>query len=170
VEGIKRVEVAGDMRRGSELIRELSLVAEAELRSGAVVPASGSQLQVHITNGRHFGAALMDATGSPAHLAALRAFAKSKGYRLDARGLWKSRRLIAAESEEEIYAKLGLEFIPPELREGEDEIALAERRRIPNLVSDADIRGIVHAHTEASDGVNTLEEMVRIRHPAGRIA
>jgi len=167
VEGIKRVAVAGDLRRGCELIRELSLLAEADVRSGAAVPDSGSELKVHLSDGRHFGAALLEATGSPAHLAALRALANSRGYRLDARGLWKSRRLVAAETEGQIYAQLGLEYIPPELREGQDEIALAERGRIPDLVSDADVRGIVHAHTDSSDGVNTLDEMVEATRSRG---
>ena len=135
VEGIRRVAIAGDLRRGCELIRDLSLVAEADVRSAAAVPGSGSELKVHFSDRRHFGAALLDATGSPTHLAMLRAFAKSKGYRLDARGIWKSRKLVAAETEEEIYAELGLEFIPPELREGGSEIELAARRRIPDLVS-----------------------------------
>jgi DNA polymerase (family 10) len=116
-------------------------------------------LKVHLSDARHFGAALLEATGSQAHLEALHAFAKSKRYRLDTRGLWKARKLIAGASEEDIYARLGLQFIPPELREGRDEILLTERREIPNLVGDADIQGILHAHTEASDGVNTLAEM-----------
>jgi len=167
VEGIRRVAIAGDLRRGCELIRDLSLVAEADVRSAAALPGSGSELKVHFSDRRHFGAALLNATGSSTHLAMLRAFAKSKGYRLDARGIWKSRKLVAAETEEEIYAELGLEFIPPELREGGSEIELAARRRIPDLVSDGDIRGIVHAHTDSSDGVNTLDEMVEATRSRG---
>jgi DNA polymerase (family 10) len=73
--------------------------------------------------------------------------------------------LVAAASEEDIYAQLGLQFIPPELREGSDEILLAER--ILDLVGDRDVRGILHAHTDSSDGVNTLSEMVEAARSRG---
>jgi DNA polymerase (family X) len=164
VEGIKRVAVAGDLRRGYELVGELALVAEAD---APPVSTSAGELKVYTTDSGHFGASLLQATGSAAHLEALRAFAKGKGYRLDARGLWKPRKLIASASEEDIYAKLGLQFIPPELREGGDEIRLAERGQIPDLVTDGDIRGILHCHTEASDGVNTLAKMVEAARSRG---
>jgi DNA polymerase (family 10) len=167
-EGIKRVAIAGDLRRGCELIGELALVAEADAISDAsAVSASGGELKVHLSDARHFGAALLETTGSPAHVEELRALAKSKGYRLDARGLWKARKLVAGASEEDIYAQLGLQFIPPELREGADEIHLAERGKIPDLVGDRDVRGILHAHTESSDGVNTLAEMVEATRSRG---
>jgi DNA polymerase (family 10) len=160
VEGVKRVAIAGDLRRGCELIGELALVAEGNAISDAPsASASGSELKVYLSGPRHFGATLLEATGSAAHLEALRAFAKGKGYRLDEQGLWKGRKLIAGGSEEDIYGRLGLQFIPPELREGSDEIHLAESGDLPDLVEDADIRGILHAHTDSSDGVNTLAEM-----------
>jgi DNA polymerase (family 10) len=168
MEGIKRVVVAGDLRRGCELIGELALVAEADAAPDAsTLATSGSELKVHLSDARHLGATLLEATGSPAHLEALRAFAKSKGYRLDARGLWKARKLVAAASEEDIYAQLGLQFIPPELREGSGEIVLAQRSEIPNLVGDRDVRGILHAHTDSSDGVNTLAEMAEAARSRG---
>jgi DNA polymerase (family X) len=161
VEGIKRVVASGDLRRGCELIGRLALVAEAEAATNAsALSVSGSELEVYVSDARHFGARLLEATGSATHLETLRAFAKRKGYRLDARGLWKARKLIAGANEEAIYDALGLQFIPPELREGDDEIALAETGQIPDLVSDEDIRGILHAHTDASDGVDTLADMV----------
>jgi DNA polymerase (family 10) len=167
-EEIKRVAIAGDLRRGCELVGELALVAEADAASGAPpISASANELKVYLTDARHFGAALLEATGSPAHLKALRAFAQRKGYRLDARGLWKSRKLIAGASEDEIYAQLGLQFIPPELREGGDELLLAENSQLPALVKDDDVRGILHAHTEASDGVNTLAEMAEATRSRG---
>ena len=67
--------------------------------------------------------------------------------------------LVAAQSEQDIYEALGLPFIEPELREGRGEIALARRNRLPRLVGEKDLRGILHAHTTASDGVNTLPQM-----------
>jgi DNA polymerase (family 10) len=167
-DGIKRVVIAGDLRRGCELVGELAIVAEADGAShGSPVSKSTNELKVYLSEARHFGATLLEATGSPAHLDALRAFARGKGYRLDARGLWKARKLVASASEEDIYAQLGLQFIPPELREGNDELVLAKANRIPDLVSDDDIRGILHAHTEASDGVNTLAEMAETARTRG---
>src|SRR6185369_6722186 len=82
----------------------------------------------------------------------LETLAKRKGLTLDAAGVHRGRKLIA-RSEEEIYAGLGLPFIEPELREGTDEIALALKHALPKLVSDQDLRGILHAHTDLSDGV-----------------
>jgi DNA polymerase (family X) len=71
---------------------------------------------------------------------------------LDESGLHAGRKLVAAKTEEDIYTALGLPFIEPELREGRGEIALAECGKLPRLVTDADIRGILHAHTDRSDG------------------
>jgi DNA polymerase (family X) len=168
VGGIRRVALAGDLRRGCELVGQLAIVAEpGDLSEAAPVPAGGSELKVYLTDARHFGATLLEATGSAAHLEALRAFARRRGYRLDERGLWKSRKLIAGASEKDIYSMLGLQFIPPELREGNDEIQLAAHGQIPALVGDDDIRGILHAHTDSSDGVNTLTEMAEAARSRG---
>src|SRR6185312_3853905 len=82
-------------------------------------------------------------------------------------GVWKGRKLIASASEEDIYSALRLQFIPPEVREGSDEIKLAKTGKLPLLVEDADIRGILHPHTDSSDGVSTLEEMVEATRSRG---
>jgi DNA polymerase (family 10) len=100
----------------------------------------------------------MLATGSEKHLEQLRELAAERGMRLDETGLHFGRKTIARK-EEEIYGALGLQFIEPELREGLGEIALAKNNRLPRLVTDADIRGILHAHTDRSDGVDTLKAM-----------
>jgi DNA polymerase (family 10) len=78
---------------------------------------------------------------------------------LDARGLLVGKKVVASRTEEDIYKALGLPFIEPELREGRGEIDLARRGKLPKLVTDVDIRGILHAHTNRSDGVDTLEVM-----------
>ena len=78
---------------------------------------------------------------------------------LEKRGLCRGNKIIAAASEEQIYKALGMQPIPPELREGRDEIARALAGTLPELVTDADIKGILHAHTDRSDGVDTLETM-----------
>lgn len=157
---LKRLTVAGDFRRGCELVGDLALAAEAP-RGGSQPDVAGSGgLQVHLADHKHFGAALLYATGSPAHLKQLRALAEKNGMRLQEDGLHKGRRVIAG-TEEDIYRALGLPFIAPELREGRGEIERALKGKLPKLVSDQDLRGILHCHTEASDGTETLETMAK---------
>ena len=81
--------------------------------------------------------------------------------------LRKCDKIIASESEEEIYRALGLQFIEPELREGRGEIKLAQKGKLPKLVADLDLRGILHAHTDRSDGVDTLEAMAEATRERG---
>jgi DNA polymerase (family 10) len=156
---LKRITVAGDFRRGCELVADMSIVAEG--------PGSGSPNgeveggpEVSIVDRKHFGAALLFATGSEAHLSGLRSLAASKGMRLDEDGLHKGRSVIAA-GEEDIYRALGLPFVEPELREGRGEIERALKGKLPKLVSDDDLRGILHCHTNASDGTETLATMAK---------
>jgi DNA polymerase (family X) len=164
---LARIEVAGELRRGCELITTLSLVAQTDMEESPASLTAHGDLQVHLTDRKHFGATLLRATGSDAHLAALDAIARKQGFRFDERGVWRGGRLVASHSEEDIYRALGLPFIAPELREGEDEIELARQGRLPQLVRDADIRGILHAHTDLSDGVDTLAEMAAATRKLG---
>lgn len=154
---LKRLTIAGDFRRGCELVADLAIVAEAP-GSGSVIESGG--LQVHLADRKHFGAALLHATGSPIHLDQLRALAEKKGMRLEPDGLYKARSVVA-ETEEDIYRALGLPFIAPELREGRGEIERALKKKLPRLVTDQDLRGILHCHTDASDGTETLETMAK---------
>jgi DNA polymerase (family X) len=165
---LKRITVAGDFRRGSELVGDLALVAEApSLPEGPTTIAAGGELTVHLTDRRHYGAALLHATGSPRHIEALQALARDKGLTLDPSGLRQGRRRIAAAREDAIYRALGLPFIEPELREGRDEIERALANDLPRLVSDHDLRGILHAHTDLSDGAETLEAMAEATRKRG---
>jgi DNA polymerase (family X) len=165
---LEGVTIAGELRRGCELVGDLALVARARAlpEAPATLPARGD-LTVHLTDRKHHGVSLLFATGSPEHLAALRAHAARAGLRLDANGLWRGRKLIATKTEEEIYAALGLPFIPPELREDGSEIARARKGRLPELVRDADLRGILHAHTDLSDGADTLAAMAEATRTRG---
>lgn len=166
--GLKHITIAGDLRRGAELVSHLALVAQAEpLDDGPVALKTSGALSVHLTDATHFGATLLAATGSQRHLDALRGLAKSKRLRLDERGLWRGGKLIASASEEEIYKRLGLPLIEPELREGRDEIARGLKGELPDLVRDADIRGILHAHTDLSDGADTLTAMAQATRNRG---
>jgi len=159
-----RVEIAGDFRRGCELVSDLSLVAQA----GKARPGSdGSMANLKVTDRQHFGAALLHATGSPAHIEALRAFASAKGFELRPDGLYRGRKLVASATEKEIYAALRLQFIEPELREARGEIEQAAAHALPKLVRDLDLRGILHSHTTASDGTETLATMAEATRARG---
>ena len=120
-----RIEIAGDFRRGCELVSDLALVAQA--KSAAPEQESSGGLNIVVTDKKHFGAGLLSATGSPAHLELLREFAQGKGFDLKADGLYRGKKLIASATEEDIYEALGLQFIEPELREGRDEIKRAAK-------------------------------------------
>ena len=158
--GLKRLTIAGDFRRGCELVGDLAIVAETP-SSGIepeVVDTTG--LQVRLADRKHFGAALLHATGSSAHLEQLRLLAEKKGMRLEEDGLHKGRSVVAG-TEQDIYRALGLPFIEPELREGHGEIERGLKGELPKLVTDQDLRGILHCHTDASDGTETLETMAQ---------
>ena len=166
--GVSRITPAGDFRRGCELIGDLSLVAQVSDAHGAVCKEEDqSQLALHLTDKQRYGAALLLATGSQKHLKELRELAAARGMTLDKDGLRKGDKIIAGKSEEEIYRALGLPFIEPELREGRGEITLAQKGKLPTLVTDADLRGILHAHTDRSDGVDTLEAMAEATRERG---
>lgn len=122
---------------------------------------SGLQVDVRLLRKENFGAALLYFTGSREHNVALRARAMDMGWTLNEYALTtlKSGRVIASKSEREIYAKLKLPYIEPELREMSGEIEAAEKGRLPKLITLADIRGDLQMHTTASDGHNSIEEM-----------
>lgn len=122
---------------------------------------SGLQVDVRILEKESFGAALLYFTGSKEHNVTLRGRANQMGYTLNEYALatLKGERRVAGASEEEIYGKLGLDYIPPELRENTGEIDAAAVHRLPDLVELRKMRGDLQMHTTASDGKNSLEEM-----------
>src|SRR2546422_4444827 len=106
-----------------------------------------------------YGAALGYSTGSKAHNIEPRKIAREHSYKLNEYGLFKGTRRVAGKTEQEIYALLGLDWIPPELREARGEITLAREHRLPALVTVDDIRGDLQMHTHATDGKGTIDEM-----------
>jgi DNA polymerase (family X) len=150
-----RVEIAGDFRRGCELVSDFALVAQGK----KAVETESSSLKLVVSDRKHFGASLLAATGSAEHLEQLQELANKNGFDLKSDGLYRGRKLIASATEEDIYQALGMQFIEPELREGRDEIKKALKHNLPRLVRDKDLRGILHSHTTASDGTETLENM-----------
>jgi DNA polymerase (family 10) len=177
----KRVIVAGSYRRRRDTVGDLDVLVTAQdgaaigerltrydnvdkvLAHGptrtTVVLRTGLQVDVRVVPEESYGAALLYFTGSKAHNIALRALANEHGWKLNEYGLFAGRRRIVGASEEEVYEKLGLAFIPPELREDRGEIALAKAHQLPELVTLSDIRGDLHVHSDWTDGTATIAEM-----------
>src|SRR2546428_18964 len=130
---------------------------------------SGMQVDVRLLQKESFGAALLYFTGSKEHNVALRGRANKMGLTLNEYALakLKGERRVAGKTEEEIYAKLKLDYIPPELRENTGEIEAAAEHRLPNLIRREDIRGDLQMHTTASDGRNSIEEMAEAARELG---
>lgn len=162
-----QVTPAGEFRRGCELIRDLALVAVDPNHHGATEPIHQGELTLHLASPQRYGIALLLATGSSAHLDALRALAERKGLTLGADGLRQNGSVVAQETEGEIYSALGLPFIPPELRETGEEVRLAQAGELPELVALADLHGVLHAHTTESDGSDTLEDIAEATRERG---
>jgi DNA polymerase (family 10) len=180
---IKRIEVAGSTRRRKETIRDIDILItsnESEkvmdffvsmgnvddvLAKGptksSVRLREGIQADVRIINEKSYGAALLYFTGSKEHNIALRRIAMSKNMKLSEYGLFskKTNKMLAGKTEEEVYRKLGMPYIEPELREDNGEIETALKRRLPKLLKYDEVRGDLQMHTEWSDGNNTIEEM-----------
>ena len=132
--------------------------------------SNGLQVDVRLLEKKSFGAALMYFTGSKAHNVALRGRALDMGWTLNEYALTtvKGGRFVAGRTEEEIYAKLKLPYIEPELREMRGEIEAAEAGKLPDLVTLAAIKGDLQMHTTASDGHNSIEEMAQAARELGR--
>ncbi len=130
---------------------------------------NGLQVDVRLLEKENFGAALLYFTGSKEHNVALRGRANEMGYTLNEYALarLKSERRVAGRTEEEIYEKLKLDFVPPELRENTGEIEAAEKYQLPKLIELRDIKGDLQMHTTASDGKNSIEEMAEAARALG---
>ncbi|MDI6895503.1 MAG: DNA polymerase/3'-5' exonuclease PolX [Bacillota bacterium] len=181
---VERVEIAGSVRRGRELVKDVDLVAssaeparvmdfflhmpvvdevvlQGETRS-QVRTRLGLAVDLRVVSQEEFPCAWQYLTGSAGHNVRLRGRARERGLKLNEYGLFADdgRRLPVAE-EGDIYRHLGLEFIPPELREDRGEIEAAEAGSLPALLEESDLGGDLHCHTDWSDGGNSLEEMAR---------
>ncbi|HKV25682.1 MAG TPA: DNA polymerase/3'-5' exonuclease PolX [Candidatus Acidoferrum sp.] len=130
---------------------------------------NGLQVDVRLLDKESFGAAMLYFTGSKEHNVALRGRANDMGYTLNEYALatLKGEKTVARRTEEEIYAKLKLDYIPPELRENTGEIAAAEAHKLPHLIELKDMKGDLQMHTTASDGKNSIEEMAEAARKLG---
>jgi len=187
--GIDAIDVAGSFRRRKETIGDLDIVvsctnpaavitrfgkfgdvthvaSQGDTRS-TVRLSGGLQVDLRVVEPAAFGAAMQYFTGSQAHNIELRKVAQAKKLKLNEYGLYRGSKCIAGRTETEVYAALGLDWIPPELREGRNEIALAREHKLPALVTLEEIRGDLQMHTDASDGKATLGEMVEAAQSLG---
>jgi DNA polymerase (family 10) len=188
--GVSRAIVAGEVRRRSEVVRDLVMVLVAEVsaeevfRSLGQVPGleeiagederrvtlrtpGGMAARIVVTPAVNLGAVLVQATGSEGHLERLAAHAASGGYSLNAAALWKGSTFVPTPDEAALYGALGLAEIPPELREGGDEIDRARSGPLPRLLEDSDLIGLLHCHTTYSDGNLTVEQLALACREAG---
>jgi DNA polymerase (family 10) len=184
-----RVVVAGSYRRRRDTVGDLDILVTSDqgpavgdrlvgydnvaevLAHGptrtTVVLRSGLQVDVRAVPEQSYGAALLYFTGSKAHNIALRGLANEHDWKLNEYGLFSGKRRIAGATEEEVYQKLGLAYIPPELREDRGEIALAKANRLPQLVTVADMRGDLHIHSDWTDGTASIEAMATAAQARG---
>jgi DNA polymerase (family 10) len=184
VKQVRRCDYAGSLRRMRETIGDIDLLvasdqaaavmdaftsmpyvsrvlAKGETKS-SILTTKGLQVDLRVVEPSVWGAALQYFTGSKAHNVRIREMAVRKGLKLSEYGLFwvKGGTLIVAETEEEVYQRLGLPWIPPPLREDRGEVEAALHDELPALVQESDIKGDLHTHTDLTDGLATIEEMV----------
>ena len=184
-------DYAGSLRRMKETIGDVDILVAAEdpepimaafagldLVASVIVrgdkktsirTARGMQVDLRVVPAESWGAAMQYFTGSKQHNVRVRELAVRRGLKLSEYGLHRvdDGELVVSRTEEEVYAQLGLDWIPPTLREDRGEVDAAARHRLPDLVTMADIQGDLHTHTNLTDGVSTLEEMAAAARERG---
>ena len=188
--GVQRVTVAGSIRRRKETVGDGDILVIAK-KADAVMDFfvgmpevvhvhgkgptkssvkldTGMDVDVRVVPGESFGAALNYFTGSKDHNVALRRIAIEKKLKLNEYGVFRGEKAIAGKTEEEVYAALGLPYIPPELRENTGEIEAARAGKLPDLIDYDDLRGDLQTQTTWTDGANSIEEMAAEAQRLGR--
>ncbi|GGK66510.1 DNA polymerase/3'-5' exonuclease PolX [Sphaerisporangium melleum] len=176
----EKIACAGSVRRMKETIGDVDILAVGPeslmddfkrqpyvaevIASGAlktsVRTVQGVQVDLRLVPAGSWGSAMQYFTGSKMHNVRLREMCVKRGWKLSEYGLFEGERVIAAEAEEDIYAALGMQWVPPPLREDGGEFEAALRGALPELVTVDDLKGDLHTHTDLTDGIATLEEMV----------
>ncbi len=180
---VKAITPAGSLRRMQETIGDIDILVisskpETVMNTFTSMPdvvrilakgrtkssvqlKGGINADVRVLEPKSFGAALQYFTGSKEHNIAVRQLAIKKGLKLSEYGVFKKNKQVAGKTEEEVYKKLGLRYIEPELRQNTGEIEAAKNNSLPDLVPYTAVKGDLHTHTEYSDGTNTPEEMIQ---------
>ena len=189
--GVSRAAVAGSVRRRREIIRDLDFVLECSRPPAEILDllgnapgvaeslgatedsrtvrfATGTMADVYLARPTEWGFRLVRATGSAEHLSELSARAAAQGHQWTDEGI-RNREddLLAASTEADVYQSLGLPLIPPELREGNGEVAAAAAGRLPDLIERTDVLGFLHCHSNYSDGTSTVTEWAAACRAAG---
>jgi len=181
--GVKRCSLAGSIRRRVETVKDVDIVAATEdggpvmdlftkLPGVAEVVAKGDtkssvtleagiNVDLRTVSDREYPYALHHFTGSKDHNTSMRGRAKKMGLKMNEYGLFRGEEIIPCSNEEAIFKALKLDFIPPELRESQGEIEAAEKGELPDLVEESDIKGVIHAHSNYSDGSTTIKDLAR---------
>lgn len=184
-----RVEIAGSARRAKETIGDIDILAscnasdrkevleffekqdflkQIEVSGETKITArlhSGVQIDLRVVDEDEFGAALQYFTGSQSHNVILRTLAKKENYKVNEYGIYKingdTEEKVGGENETDIYDILGMQYVPPEVRQGNREIDIALENKIPELVKLDDMKGELHCHSTYSDGQNSIKEMAQ---------
>ncbi len=181
LEEVERIDFAGSIRRMKETIGDVDFLVSSKRpekimdffvslpgvgkiwnkgkTKASVRMKSGFDMDIRILPQKSWGSALQYFTGSKEHNIALRKIALEKKLKLSEYGLFRGSNVIAAKNEENIYRALGMDWIPPEMRENRGEIELALKKKLPEIICRDDIRGDFHCHTEWDGGANTIKEM-----------
>lgn len=190
-EGMGQIEVAGSYRRRKETVGDLDILVSLEGKDNnrvmehfvgyediteiiskgetksSVRLKSGIQVDLRAVEKESFGAALLYFTGSKAHNIEVRKLALERGYKISEYGVFEGDTQVAGKTEEGVYQRLDMPWIPPELRENRGEIKAAQKNNLPRLISQEDIQGDLHLHTSRTDGRNTIKEMVEAARELG---
>lgn len=180
--GVKAVSCGGSLRRRQEMVSDIDIIAASDkpeqvlrlfsrhpmlkkilsLSQNRVEALSAWKIPVDLTvvEAEQFYPALLWNTGSKAHLKKLQEFGGQQGFIFNKSGLFEGKNPVLVQSEEEVYSRLGLAYIPPELRENRGEVEAAARNELPKLIKRTDIKGDLHVHTDWSDGANTIKQVV----------
>ena len=177
------ISIAGSLRRGKEIVKDVDLVVAtrnpekvmqlfvSQVPEDQIVAHGETKSSIRLNDGipvdlrcvtpKEYPYALHHFTGSKEHNTVLRGLAKERGLKMNEYGLFRGEKLIPCTNEAEIFKALGMDYIPPELRENRGEIEAAQKGRRTPLVKEIDIHGVFHCHTTWSDGAASLEEMAR---------
>ena len=188
---IDQIDIAGSLRRRKDTIGDIDILVSSNhpekvmeqfthlpevkevlaegLTKSAILTQQNVHLDLRVVELDSFGAAMQYFTGSKAHNVRLREMAVKKGLKINEYGVFQARnnKKIAGKEEQEIYRKLGLQYIMPELREDRGEFEAAQKKQLPKLVTIEDIKGDLHTHTSDSDGLNTIDEIVEAAKKKG---
>jgi len=187
--GSRKIEWAGSLRRMRENIGDIDILATGPnhqkivhafthlpevkevLASGetkaSVIVEGGVQIDIRVVEEDSYGAALQYFTGSKGHNIHLRGIAKAKGIKINEYGIFKGEKKIGGKEEQDVYKTLGMDWIEPELREDRGEIEAAQKKRLPKLVEEPEIRGDLHVHSKWSDGTPLIEEIAKAAQKRG---